>query len=154
MEIQAPQLTFAEAEHATAEISELIKRQGIEPALTELEKALKQFSDAGYPIDAIMPVDVEPSLSFSLTRASDGKSFWSVYAEVVREELCKEDGEMQKLVKAGLSGSTGAILTAVMTGLGLPGAALTIAVPIAAILAAKGVEAFCRFTEEVVDGDA
>jgi hypothetical protein len=149
MESQIPhQLTFEEAEHAVGDIAEQIKQRGLAPAFAEFEKALQQFSEAGYPIDAIIPASAEPQLGFSLTRASDGKSFWDVYAEVVREELCKADGELQNMVKAGLSGSTGAILTTVMTGLGLPGAALAIAIPIAAILAAKGIDAFCRFTAE------
>lgn len=142
------QITLEEAARAAESIAEQVKQQGLEPAFTEIEKALLQFSDSGYPIDAIIPAGAEPQLGFSLTRAKDGKSFWSVYSEVVREELCKTDGELQKLVKAGLSGSTGAIVTAVMIGLGLPGAALAIAIPIAAILAAKGVDAFCRFTAE------
>src|SRR5688572_23376030 len=67
-------------------------------------------------------------------RTRDGQSFWDVYAQVLRENLCKPDGELYKLVKAGLHTSTGAIITAVMTGLGLPFAAIGIVVPIAAIL--------------------
>jgi hypothetical protein len=152
MESKVPnQLTFEEAERAAGDLAEQVKQKGLAPAFAELENALLQFGEAGNPIDTIVPASAK--LGFSLTRARDGKSFWDVYSEVVREELCKKDGELQKLVKAGLSGSTGAILTAVMTGLGLPGVALAIAIPIAAILAAKGVDAFCRFTEEEPESD-
>jgi hypothetical protein len=147
-------MSFEEAERAAAKIADDIKAGDLSAAFGELEKALEQFSEAGYPIDTILPAGAKPQLGFSLTRARDGKSFWSVYSDVVREELCKTDGELQKLAKAGLSGSTGAILTVLMTGLGLPGAALAIAVPIAAILAAKGVDAFCRFTEAEANYDS
>jgi hypothetical protein len=147
MVFQAPhQLTFEEAERAVADIAEHVKQKGLAPAFAEFEKALRHFSEAGYPIDAIVPTGAEPQLGFSLARARDGKSFWNVYAQIVREDLCKTNGELRRLVDTGLSGSAGAILTAVMTGLGLPGAALAIAVPIAAILAASGVEAFCQFS--------
>ncbi len=143
-----PQPTFEEAERAASEIADRVREHGLEPALAELDNALKQFSDAGYPIESLVNSRGDSRLGMSLTRARDGKSFWTVYSEVIREELCKKDGELPKLVKAGLSGSTGALLTALMTGLALPGAAMAIMVPIAAILAAKGVDAFCRFTEE------
>ena len=142
------QRKFEEAEREANKLKEQVRHRGLDPAFDSLDKALSEFRDAGYPIDALVPADAEPRLGFSLTRASDGKSFWQVYKEVVREELCKEDGELQRLVKAGLAGSTGALITAIMTGLALPGAAFGIAVPIAGILAAKGVDAFCQFTEE------
>ena len=137
----------ADAARRVDDIAEQVRVNGLAPAYAELERALEAFTDAGYPIESILPADAAP-LGFSLRRARDGKSFWEIYAGAIRGELCKENGELRTLAKAGLSGSTGAILTAVIGGLGLPAAAFGVAVPIAAILAAKGVDAFCEFTAE------
>lgn len=154
MDPEAPhQLSVEQAERAADEIAEQVRQGGLAPAFAALEKALDQFSEAGYPIDAIVPASAEEQLGFALGAGRDGKSFWNVYAKVVRDEVCKHDGALQEYIKSGVSASTGAILNAVMTGLGLPGPALAIAVPIAAILAAKGIDAFCLSTSEECNND-
>src|SRR5579864_9308436 len=111
------QLTTLTAEQAAAKLSNQIKEHGLDVAFSQLEVAIGQYTEAGYPIDALMPSSPGPALGFSLKRAKDGKSFWEVYAQVIREELCTNNGEFHKLAKAGLSGSAGSVLTAVMTGL-------------------------------------
>jgi hypothetical protein len=52
------------------------------------------------------------------------------------------------LIKSGLNTSVGAILTTIITALGIPIVALGILVPIAVIIADTGLEAFCEFTSE------
>lgn len=47
-------VTFEAAVRAAEEIAVRIKQEGLAPAFAEFEKALQQFSSAGYPIDAII----------------------------------------------------------------------------------------------------
>jgi hypothetical protein len=142
-----PAVVSADAARKADEIAEQVRAAGLDPAYAELERALQGFTAAGYPLESILPADAR-AVGFSLRRASDGKSFWEVYATTIRAELCKPDGELHSLTKAGLSGSASAILTALVSGLGLPVAAVGIAIPIAGILAAKGVDAFCEFSRD------
>jgi hypothetical protein len=67
---------------------------------------------------------------------------------VIRDALCKPDGDLGKLVHAGLSGSTSAIVTTIMLSLALPAAAISIVAPIAAIIASLGVNAFCEWSSQ------
>lgn len=126
-----------------------ISERGFDPAYDALERGLDRLTEAGFPPEMLLPTGQERR-GVALSRSKDGKSFWTVYAEVVRDELCRSGGQLHRLIKAGLSRSATAILTTVMIGLGLPAVAIGIAVPIAAILAAEGVDVFCRVTEEDV----
>jgi len=109
-------------------------------------EALRSFEEEGYPLEVIIPSS-DAQLGFSLRRV-DGKSFFSIYAGLIRKTLCTADGEFNKLVKSSLNTSVGAILPAIVTTLGIPAVALGIMIPIAVIIANTGVDAFCEWTEK------
>jgi hypothetical protein len=142
-----PELTEWEARSAAEALAERVQIEGVDAAMGELDRALEEFRDSGHSIESILPPD-DGKLGFSLVRARDGKSFWAIYAEVLRNRLCKTDGEFGKLARAGLSGSAGAIATAILTALSFPSAAFAVVVPMAAIVASGGIDAFCKFTED------
>jgi hypothetical protein len=137
-----------DASRRAEELAARVRELGEDAALADLDRALADYRAEGYPLDAVLPASSEADISFSLRRARDGKSFWSVYAEVLREDLCAPDGQLRKLALRGLNTSAGAILAVLVGGLGLPGVVLGLLVPIAALIAAKGIDAFCRFTTD------
>jgi hypothetical protein len=103
----------------------------------------------GYPLESVIPQGEEAGLGFSL-QSADGRTFFQIYSKLIRKSLCAPDGEFNKLIKSGLNTSVGAVLTAIVTSLGIPIVALGIMVPIAAVIANTGVDAFCTLTEEEV----
>jgi hypothetical protein len=140
------ELTLQDARVAADALAETVRQEGQGPALSVLEDALRTFDEGGYPIESLLPHG-SAKLGAALAERKSGRDFWAVYADVIRGSLCKKNSELQKLAKAGLSGSAGAIVPALITGLGLPPAALGIAVPLAAIIAALGIDAFCQWTQ-------
>jgi len=140
--------TVSDAAVLADALAEKVRREGEEPAFATLESALHAFDAQGYSIESLLPSGADARLGAALAVVKSGKSFWSAYSEVIRETLCKKDSELQKLSKAGLSGSAGALVPILLTGLGLPVAAISVVVPIAAIIAALGVDAFCRWSTQ------
>ncbi len=128
------------------DLARVIGRRGEQAALRELDRALAEYRETGFPLDAIVPAQAEQQVGFSLRRAKDGKSFWSIYGRILRDELCKPGGDLHKLATAGIQTSAGAILGVLVSALGPPGAAIGVLVPIAALIASRGVDAFCEFT--------
>jgi hypothetical protein len=122
-------------------------QDGVASAYVELEKAIHAFEDEGYPLESIIPQGGDSGLGFSLKRA-DGKTFFEIYSGLIRKSLCTADGEFNKLIKSGLNSSVGAILTVIVTSLGIPIVALGIMIPIAVIIATTGIDTFCEFTKE------
>jgi hypothetical protein len=132
---------------AATRLSDLVGRDGTEPAYRSLEAAVREFEAQGYPIEAIIPQGADPGLGFSL-KSVTGSKFYKAYKALLRDRLCASDGEFNRLLKANLSSSIGAILTALVTGLGLPVFALGIAIPLAVLIANTGLDAFCDVAKE------
>jgi hypothetical protein len=127
-------------------LNEAVGQSGMHTAYAGLENALKQFENDGYPIESIVPGGQSGGLNFS-GKSMNGNAFFDVYAKLIRKSLCAKDGEFNKLIKSGLSSSVGAVLTAIVTALGIPLVALGVMVPIAVILTHTGLEAFCAIGE-------
>src|SRR5690242_18537257 len=117
-----------------------IKTHGEARGLAELDKAVADFRHAGYPVEAIIPEDQAAGLGSLKTIG--GREIWDAYKRKLRQSLCVEGGEFQKLVSSGVHASVGSILTTIVTVLGLPMSALAIAVPVAALIVNTGVAAF------------
>lgn len=130
-------------------LNQTVSEAGLTTAYSGLENAMKSFEQEGYPIDAIVPGQQGATLGFSLKTMS-GKAFFDAYARLIRKSLCAKDGEFNRLIRSGISSSVGAILTAIVTTLGIPLLALGLMVPIAVILANTGLEAFCAVTDKPV----
>ena len=67
---------------------------------------------------------------------------------MIRKNLCAPGGEFNKLIKSGLNTSVGAVLTAIVTSLGIPFVALGVIIPIAVIIANTGLDAFCEINKK------
>jgi len=140
------ELTLDEAIQAAIELNHDMDREGPAPGFVQLETAVQEFKDEGYPIESIIPQGTDSKLGFSL-KSADARDFWGIYAALIRKRLCDSEGELGKLIESGISTSVGAVLTAIVTALGIPAVALGIMIPIAAIIVNTGVDAFCAMSE-------
>ena len=140
-----PEMTLDEAIDAATRLESQLDERALYP---ELEKAVLAFEDEGYPIESIIPQGTDSRLGFSL-RAADGRTFFDIYSKLLRNSLCSPKGEFNKLIKSGLSkASAGAVLTTIVSSLGIPAVALTVIVPVAVIIAKIGLDGFCELTKE------
>lgn len=142
-----PEMTLDEAIEAAIRLKQDLGDSDTAAAYPELEKAVQALEDEGYPIDAIIPQGADAALGFSL-RAADGRTFFNIYSKLIRKSLCAPGGEFNKLIKSGLNSSVGAVLTVIVTSLGIPLVALGVVIPIAVIIASTGLDAFCEMTEQ------
>jgi hypothetical protein len=108
-----------------------------------LEQAALEYQASGQDLESAVPGGGLAALGFRRGRP-DGKSLWSAYADVLHDDLCKPKGTLHKQVKTGLATSGAAMVTLIMTTLGLPGAAAVIVAPIAGSILGMGVDAFCK----------
>jgi len=113
------------------------------PVYAALEKAAVEYRASGQDLESAVPGGGSAALGFRRGNP-DGKSLWSAYADVLGDDLCKPKGTLHKQVKAGLATSGAAMITLIMTTLGLPGAAAMIVAPIAGSVLGMGVDAFCK----------
>ncbi|MBN1618339.1 hypothetical protein JW887_03285 [Candidatus Dojkabacteria bacterium] len=138
------ELTLDQAIKEAIELNERVEQNGLDTGFTALNDAIKAFEDEGYPVDVLIPQGQEVGLGFSF----QSKDFWPIYSDLLRHKLCDPEGELNKLVKSGISTSVGAVLTAIVSALGIAGIALGVMIPIAVIVVNTGIDAFCAATEE------
>jgi len=136
-------------ERAADELALAIQQQGgsLEPAFHALEAGIRQIRSSGLPLESILP-EGERGFGFAAADVRDGESFWRVYGKVVRKKLCARNSKLRRLAETGAQITGGSIVGTVMASLGLPPVAIGIATPIAAIIAALGIEAFCEYTRQ------
>lgn len=139
-----------ELEKAGAEaerLAEEVNRAGsLTPAYESLDEAIAELTSAGYKPSDLLPADAEPGLGFSLNEKRDGKTLWQALATSGRASLCDPEGDLQKRLTGDGKTSTAALVTVIMTSLGLPGIAIAIAITMAGVILAIGLPAFCTWT--------
>ena len=138
------EMTLDQAITEAIALKQKVEREGINAGFSALDSAVKAFENEGIPIDVLIPQGQETSLAFSFK----SEAFWPTYRDLLRNRLCDEEGELYKLVSSGISTSVGAVLTAIVTALGIPRIALGVMIPIAVIIVNTGVDAFCAITED------
>ena len=146
MHIEKNTLSTKQAKENAEKLLNEIRTLGKAHGLGELDKAVTEFKQAGYPIEAIIPEDQAAGLGN--LRTISGREIWEVYKRKLRQGVCAEGGEFHKAIKSGVPVAVGSVLTTIVTALGLPMFALAIAVPIAALIVNTGLDAFCELTEE------
>lgn len=145
MSIQNKQRILAEAAAQVKSLRDLINAGGgsEEPAYAALDEAIKEVEAAsGEAVDRLLPATAERGLGFR--RAKSGKNFWQVYREHILKEICNPRGKTYKMLKQSSVLTASAAVTAVVSALSLPLTAIPLAVPIAAMLLVKGLDAFCE----------
>jgi hypothetical protein len=81
-----------------------------------------------------------------------GLALWQRYVSALHDDLCKPDGELNKLLSGKASGA--ALVTSVVTLLGMAPPVAAVVAPLAGVMLAVGVRAFCQPTAEGADGAA
>jgi hypothetical protein len=130
--------------------SEIQSRAGdLTPAFRELEAAVRHYQQEGGAVDEIMPGSPELALGFRRGQP-DGKSIWSAYADVLRDDVCRADGDLHRQLTQGAAATGASVVTLLLGALGLPLVAAPIMAPMAGSLLALGVKAFCARLGEPV----
>lgn len=142
-----PEMSMDEAIQTAIRLKDEVGPSNLDAAYPELEKAIRDLQHEGYPIEAIIPSDADARLGFSL-KTADGKTFFDVYSKLIRKSLCAPGGEFNKLIKSGINTSVGAVLTALVTALGIPLVALGVMIPVAVLIANTGLDTFCEINKE------
>ena len=115
---------------------------GLTPVWTwaESDEALQLVQKAGYSPEEFLD-EVELGLNFN---ASDfSKRFYQSYARQISPDLCNKDNALRKSVSAAIGAGTTSLIGLMAEALLIPGGAVALVAPIAAILLVKGIDAFC-----------
>ncbi|AYG57944.1 hypothetical protein QD460_06685 [Rhizobium jaguaris] len=121
-------------------LNDEIKDGNLEPARTQLASEIGRLNQE-FDLDALLPGG-GGELGMAAKRR-DVSKFYDLFIERVRANLCAKNGEFTKLIRQGIQSSVGATLTALVLALHLPGAVLTLLVPMAVLICHSGLEAFC-----------
>jgi hypothetical protein len=121
----------------------------LDEAYAAFEIGLAQIQAEGLPLESLVPTEASDRFLAKLLgrKPKDGKTFWAAYKEVVGQKLCDPKSEFRKLCDKGTVLGAGGLVSYVMAALALPVSAIAIGAGIAGLLAAMGIEAFCRSTE-------
>lgn len=113
-----------------------------DPAFARLESSLAAYVDGGGSVDDVVPGGDSEGLGFGRHRGT-GKSLWNRYVDVLRDEVCKPGGELNQLLSAGVASSGTVVVTAIITVLGISVVAAPVVAPVAGVMLALGLKAFC-----------
>jgi hypothetical protein len=139
------QLAVADAEKLADQIRQASDIDQM--AQTVFADVARGFEQQSIHLEDFLPVAGHSEKLGFATHHGKPSSLLDIYLQLLRERLCKQDGDLQKLVHSGIHGVSSALMTLVITALGLPIAALPLASVLTAILLSTGVEAFCRWSE-------
>lgn len=124
----------------------------LEPVYASLDAAILELTAEGYNPSDLLPAEAEPGMGFSLNQKRDGKTLWQAIAVSGRSALCDPNGDLRK--KLAASSQAGALVGSVMSTLGLPLIAISIAVAIVGVILAIGIQGFCQWISTPVDEPA
>lgn len=129
---------------ATAEaVAEAVQSSGtVDSAISTLENSLAAYLNGGGSVDEVVPGGDPDGLGFG-RRAGTGRSLWDRYVDVLRDDVCGSGGELHKLLSQGLAASGATLVTTIIYVLGIPMGAAPVIAPIAGVMLALGLKAFC-----------
>jgi hypothetical protein len=139
----------AEAERLAAEIESA--GNSYEPVYKSLDATIAGIEAEGEKPSDLLPADAEPGLGFSLNEKRDGKTLWRAIAISSRRSLCDPDSDLRKQLSGNSGTSAGALVTLIMTALGLSVLAIGLAVALAGVITAIGLPAFCEWSTGTPD---
>jgi hypothetical protein len=144
-------LTPEELDRAGAEAERLAdairdSRSSLNPVYRRLDAVIVEMAQSGASAADFLPATTESGIGFSLRPTRDGKTLWQVVATTSRASVCDPQGEVRQHLARGTQAGASSLVAAILTTLGLPLAAVPIAVTIAAVLLGIGIEAFCEWS--------
>jgi hypothetical protein len=99
-----------------------VENGNLAPVFATLKANVEQISQE-MDLATLLPGGPNAELGMA-AKEKDIKGFYAVFKARIRANMCAQDGEFSKLIRAGLQGSVGAVVTALATTLYLPAAAL------------------------------
>ena len=114
----------------------------LDPAIAALENSLAAYLNGGGSVDDVVPGGDPDGLGFG-RKSGTGWALWNRYVEVLRDEICTPSGELHQVLTAGIATSGAALVTSIIALLGISAAAAPVIAPIAGVMLALGVKAFC-----------
>ena len=109
----------------------------------KIEQVLLNYRKTGRDLDLIMPGIYEVDFEYGRTYP-DGRSIWSIYADVLHDDLCNPNGILHIKIKSDLNISGSSVVKLIINQLNLPQSSAMIVSPVAASILGLGVKAFCK----------
>ena len=109
----------------------------------KIEQVLLNYKKTGKDLDLIMPGIYEADFEYSRTYP-DGRSIWSIYADVLHDDLCNPNGILHTKIKSNINISGSIVVQLIIDHLNLPQSSAMIVSPVAASILGLGVKAFCK----------
>lgn len=141
------------AETDANNLAEAVETAGeLAPIYAWLEASLPELEASGYySIEELLPAIDEPGIGFSFREKRDGKTLWQTIAAAAKDSICSPTSDVRKYFQTAKHISAGGLVSTVMITLGLPPAALPVAVAMAAVLGTIGIQGFCSWTSAEPD---
>jgi hypothetical protein len=139
----------AEAELLAASVK---GANSLESVYMSLDAAISELTASGYNPSDLLPAEAEPGIGFALNQKRNGKTLWQAITVAGRSALCDPNGDLRK--KLAASSQAGALVGSVMSTLGLPLIAISMAVAIVGVILAIGIQGFCQWISTPVDEPA
>jgi hypothetical protein len=118
----------------------------LDPIYRQLDAVLSDLAVEGLDATALLPATSESGIGFSLRQTRDGKTLWTSIANATRSSLCDPQGDVRQHLAKGTQAGAGSLVGTILVALGLPVVAMPIAVAIAAVLLAVGIDGFCDWS--------
>jgi hypothetical protein len=142
-------------ENEADELAEAVAAAGgLAPIYSWLEDCAGSLEASGYSVEELLPAVNEPGIGFSIFEKRDGKTLWQTVGAAARDGICNPKSDVRKQLQTTTHVTAGGLVSTVMISLGLPPAALPIAVALAAVLATVGIQGFCSWSSADPDEPA
>jgi hypothetical protein len=109
----------------------------------KIEQVLLNYKKTGKDLDLIMPGIYEADFEYNRTYP-DGRTIWSIYADVLHDDLCNPNGILHSKIKSNIDISGSCVVELIINHLNLPQSSAMIVSPVAASILGLGVKAFCK----------
>lgn len=109
---------------------------------SESDEALRLVKAAGFSPDEFLEEEVD--LKLKMGESGFSKRFYKSYANQLSSTLCNKDSALRQAVGTAIGAGTSSLLAVLAEALLIPGGAVVLIAPIAAILLVKGIDAFCE----------
>lgn len=142
----------AAADEANSLAAKIRDTGDLTPVYQRLDSFVADMDTQKVNIDALLPAGEEPGLGFNIMEKRNGKTLWQYMGHELRTRLCDKNSDDHKaLVNAIAGGSTGGLVSLLLTTLGMPVIAIPLISIIAGVILAVGLSGFCDWTSNPPD---
>jgi hypothetical protein len=114
----------------------------LDPVFLWLDQVITSYDKVGRDVEDFLPSLAEPGLGFSRRNSRNGKSLWKALRSSVHQSICENDGEFRKQLDVK-NLAAGGLIAQALDAIGWPKDAIPLAIAVAAVISAIGIQAFC-----------